>query len=60
MGTLAFGLVAYITYRLTRPDLSLVTCANCGRLRRVDQGQCHRCNAQWEVPELTAPAWRVV
>jgi hypothetical protein len=58
--TLAFGLVAYITYCLTRPELSLVTCANCGRLRRVDQGQCHLCDAQWEVPELNAPAWRVV
>jgi len=58
--TLAFGLVAYITYHLTRPKLSLVTCANCGRLRRVDQGQCHLCDATWDVPELEAPAWRVV
>ena len=58
--TLVFGLVAYITYCLTRPELSLVTCANCGRLRRVDQGQCHLCDAPWEVPELAAPAWRVV
>jgi hypothetical protein len=60
LAALAFSVVAYITYRLTRPDLSLVTCANCGRLRRVDQGQCHQCNAQWDIPELAPPVWRVV
>ena len=60
LAALALGPVAYVTYRITRPDLSLVTCSNCGRLRRVDQEQCHLCNAAWDVPELTAPAWRVV
>lgn len=37
LGTLVFGLVAYITYRLTRPKVTLVTCQNCGRLRRPDR-----------------------
>ncbi len=60
LAALALGPVAYITYRITRPDLKLVTCTNCGRLRRADQGKCHRCDAQWEGPELAAPAWRVV
>jgi hypothetical protein len=60
IGTLAFGLSAYITYRLTRPKITLVTCANCGNLRRPDMDMCHRCGSKWRVPELTPPAWRVV
>ncbi len=60
LGTLAFGLTAYITYRLTRPKITLVTCANCGRLRRPDMARCHRCGSKWHVPELTPPTWRVV
>ncbi len=60
IGTIAFGLVAYITYRLTRPKETLVTCVNCGRLRRPDMDRCHRCGSKWHVPELTPPAWRVV
>jgi hypothetical protein len=58
--TVAFGLSAYITYRLTRPRMTMVTCANCGRLRRPDMETCHRCGSKWHVPELTPPAWRVV
>ena len=60
LGTFAFGLVGYITYRLTRPKITLVTCANCGKPRRPDTGICHRCNSKWEVPELKPPAWRVL
>lgn len=60
VGTIAFGLVAYITYRLTRPRITLVTCANCGKMRRPDQDNCHHCNDTWKGPELAAPAWRVV
>ena len=60
LGTLAFGLTAYITYRLTRPKITLVTCANCGNPRRPDMDRCHRCGSKWRVPELTAPTWRVV
>jgi len=58
--TMAFGLPAYITYRLTRPKITLVTCANCGRLRRPDMATCHRCGSKWLVPELTPPTWRVL
>jgi hypothetical protein len=60
LGTLAFGLPAYITYRLTRPDIRLVTCPNCGQARRPDMEKCHRCGSAWVVPELTPPAWQVV
>jgi hypothetical protein len=58
-GTIAFGLVAYITYRLTRPKETLVTCQNCGKPRRPDMDICHHCNSKWHVPELTPPLWRV-
>jgi hypothetical protein len=60
LGTLAFSLTAYITYRLTRPKITLVTCSNCGNLRRPDTEKCHRCGSTWRVPELMPPAWRVV
>ena len=59
-GTLVFGLVGYITYRLTRPKVTLVTCANCGRPRQADMDKCHRCGSKWDVPELMPPAWRIV
>jgi hypothetical protein len=60
VGTLLFGLPAYITYRLTRPAKGLVTCPNCGHARRSDSEKCHRCGSPWLVPELTPPAWRVI
>ena len=59
-GTIAFGLPAYITYRLTKPKITLVTCANCGKPRRPDMEKCHQCGSPWHVPELTPPAWRVL
>jgi hypothetical protein len=58
-GTLVFGLPAYITYRLTRPKITLVTCANCGKPRRPDADICHHCGSKWDVPELKPPDWRV-
>jgi len=60
LGTVCFGLTAYITYRLTRPKLTLVTCPNCGKMRRPDMPKCHRCKSDWHVPELTPPTWRVL
>ncbi len=60
IGTLTFGLAAFITYRLTRPKITLVTCQNCGRPRRPDMAKCHRCKSAWLVPELIPPAWRVL
>lgn len=59
-GTVVFGLPAYITYRLTRPRVTLVTCANCGVGRRPDLEKCQRCGSPWAVPELVPPAWRVL
>ena len=58
--TIAFGLSVYISYRLTRPKEALVTCINCGRLRRPDMDNCHLCGSGWVVLELTPPDWRVV
>jgi len=55
-----FGLVAYITYRLARPKVTLVTCVNCGLRRRPDMEKCHHCGSGWHVPEITPPDWRVV
>ena len=60
LGTLCFGLTAYITYRLTKPKDVLVTCPNCGRLRRTDMDICHHCRSKWVVGELTPPSWQVV
>ena len=60
LGTIAFGLPGYITYRLTRPTITLVTCVNCGKLRRPDMDRCHRCGSKWHVPELTPPTWCVI
>jgi hypothetical protein len=60
IGTVAFGLSGYITYRLTRPRMTLVTCANCGKLRRPDMDKCHHCGSKWHVPELIPPSWRVL
>jgi hypothetical protein len=60
IATLVFGLPAYITYRLTRPTIRMVTCRNCGQMRRPDQEACHGCGSAWVVPELTPPAWRVL
>jgi hypothetical protein len=59
VGTVLFGLPAYLTYRLTRPKPALVTCANCGLGRRPDLEKCHHCGSPWTLPELTPPAWRV-
>ncbi len=60
LGTIAFGLVGYITYRLVRPKFALVTCQNCGKPRRPDMENCHRCKSKWHITELIPPAWRVV
>jgi hypothetical protein len=60
VGTVLFGIPAYLTYRLTRPKIALVTCANCGLGRRPDADKCQRCGSPWVVPELVAPAWRVL
>jgi hypothetical protein len=60
LATIAFGLAGYITYRLTRPGITLVTCTNCGRMRRPDMEKCHRCGSKWHVPELIPPTWRVI
>jgi hypothetical protein len=60
LAAFAFGLVAYITYRLTRSKAALVTCANCGKSRRPDMDRCHHCKSPWHVPELVPPSWRVV
>jgi hypothetical protein len=59
IGTQAFGLPAYLTYRLTRPRVALALCRDCGQSRRVDQEACHHCGGGWNAPVLEPPAWRV-
>ena len=59
-GTILFGLSAYIAYRLTKPEETLITCQNCGKTRRPDMVRCHRCGSKWQIPELTPPTWRVI
>jgi hypothetical protein len=59
-GTFAFGLPAYITYRLMRPRCVLMVCRDCGRGRRLDRDVCHHCGRGWDSPELEPPAWRVI
>ncbi|MBN1972805.1 MAG: hypothetical protein JW787_04155 [Sedimentisphaerales bacterium] len=60
IGTIAFGLAAYITYRFTRPKITLVTCQNCGKPRRPDMDKCHCCKSKWHIPELIPPTWRIL
>ncbi|MFC1653013.1 hypothetical protein ACFL3F_04770 [Planctomycetota bacterium] len=59
IATVLLGLVAYITYRLTRVRVTSVTCLNCGKLRRPDRALCHHCQSPWVVPALCAPTWHV-
>jgi hypothetical protein len=59
-GIVVFGLPAYVAYRLTRPRVTLVTCANCGVGRRPDLEKCQRCGSPWVAPELVPPTWRVL
>jgi hypothetical protein len=59
LGTVLFGLPAYITWRLTRSTIVQVTCQNCGKLRRPDFDSCQHCKSPWHVPDLTPPNWRV-
>jgi hypothetical protein len=55
-----FGIPAYITYHLTKPATALVTCPNCGQMRRPDKENCHQCKSPWSVAELIPPSWRVL
>ncbi len=59
IAAVAFGITAGITYLLTRDRIMLVTCKNCGRMRRPDMEACHRCGTGWDVPELRSVTWRV-
>jgi hypothetical protein len=59
LATFAFGLPAYITYRLTRPGVALALCSSCGQGRRVDREVCHHCGDGWDAPALEPPTWRV-
>jgi hypothetical protein len=58
--TIAFGLSAYITYRIVRPKIALVSCINCGKLRRPDMEECHHCRGSWETARSNGPSWRVI
>lgn len=60
VGTLLLGLVGWLTYRLVRPRVALVTCPNCGRSRRPDLATCHHCRAPWPETDAATPLWRVM
>jgi hypothetical protein len=58
---LAFGIPAYITFKLMLPKEQMVTCANCGNLRRVEFENCQSCKRDWQKTKTltTAPDWAV-
>jgi hypothetical protein len=58
---LAFGIPAYITFKLLVPKERMVTCANCGNLRRVEFETCQSCKRDWQKTRdlTTAPDWSV-
>jgi hypothetical protein len=58
---LAFGIPAYITFKLMLPKERMITCANCGNLRRVEFENCQSCKRDWEKTKslTTAPGWSV-
>lgn len=58
--TVAFGIPAFITFKLTRPKETPVTCFQCGKLRRPADPQCHWCNADWDTTAQSPPAWRIL
>jgi len=56
--TMMLGLAGYVMWRLVRPGEVMVTCSECGRLRRTELAVCQHCGASWQA---SAPlAWRVV
>lgn len=57
--TVAFGVPAFIAFKLTRPKETPVTCFQCGKLRRPADPQCHWCNADWDTTTQSPPAWRI-
>jgi len=58
---LAFGIPAYITFKLALPKERMVTCANCGNLRRVEFENCQFCKYDWQKTKTltTPPDWSV-
>ncbi|MCD4830976.1 MAG: hypothetical protein K8R02_04095 [Anaerohalosphaeraceae bacterium] len=59
IATIILGLPGYISYRIARPKQTLVTCENCGQLRRPDEEICHHCKLVWSIPAMEKPVWRV-
>ena len=58
---LAFGIPAYITFKLMLPKEKMITCANCGNLRRVEFDVCQSCKRDWQKTKTltTPPNWSV-
>ncbi|MBM4103113.1 MAG: hypothetical protein FJ263_03555 [Planctomycetes bacterium] len=56
---LTFGIPAYITFRLMLPKERMITCANCGNLRRVEFENCQSCKRDWQKTKslTTPPDW---
>ncbi len=57
---LLLGWTIYVTYLFVRPKGAMINCKNCGKTRRPEHYQCHHCQSDWHLPELSVPGWRIV
>jgi hypothetical protein len=59
-GTIFTGVAGYLTFRFTKHAEAMVTCKNCGQLRRVEQDNCHNCKTNWQMKHLETASWRIL
>ena len=59
-GVIFTGVAGYLTFRFTKHAEIMVTCKNCGQLRRVEQDNCHNCKADWQMKHLKKADWRII
>ncbi len=54
-----FGIPGWLAYKFNRPAQTLVTCPDCGELRRPDLRLCHNCEKQWQDSDDSSCRWQV-
>ena len=59
-GVIFTGVAGYLTFRFTKHAEAMVTCKNCGQLRRVEQDNCHNCKTNWQMKHLENANWRIL
>ncbi|MCK4886613.1 MAG: hypothetical protein KAS96_04445 [Planctomycetes bacterium] len=59
-GVIFTGVAGYLTFRFTKHAEMMVTCKNCGQLRRVEQDNCYGCKANWQMKHLKNVSWRIL